>query len=64
MMTFDPVPIVWHQSFVDGTYYPRFFFVNREGVIDYSIAGRKEGELYRYFYSSLDTFKEQMRKLL
>lgn len=63
-MSSDPVVTAWFRSFVDGIYYPRFFFVNRDGVIDYSIASRKEGELYRYFYTSIDTFKEQMRKLL
>ena len=63
-MSSDPVVTAWFRSLVDGIYYPRFFFVNRDGVIDYSIASRKEGELYRYFYTSIDTFKEQMRKLL
>lgn len=49
---------------VDGVYYPRFFFVDRNGTIDYSVSSGKAGELYRYFYSSVDTFKDRMRQLL
>ena len=45
-------------------YYPRFFFVDRNGNIDYSVAASTEGQIYRYFYSKTAPFMENMRKIL
>ena len=49
---------------VDGVYYPRFFFIDSSGTINYSISSGKAGEPYRYFYSSVYSFKDRMRQLL
>ena len=49
---------------LDGVYYPRFFFVDRNGNIDYSVAASTEGQIYRYIYSKTAPFKENMRKIL
>ena len=49
---------------LDGSYYPRIFFIDSDGNIDYSIANGPENKIYRYFYSSVEACKENMRELL
>lgn len=61
---FRPGTINTVSNRIDGSYYPRFFFVDKNGNIDYSIASQPEGGLYRYYYSSPSTFKENMKKVL
>ena len=65
MMNLDQVifvlAVVW---ILDGAYYPRFIFVDKNGNIDYSITSQPEGSVYRYFYSKPDKFKENMNVLL
>ena len=48
----------------DGSYYPRILFIDSNGNIDYSLANGPESQIYRYFYSSVDACKNNMRKLL
>ena len=49
---------------LDGSYYPRILFIDSAGNIDYSIANGPENQIYRYFYSSVEACKENMRELL
>lgn len=40
------------------------FFVDKNGNIDYSYANSPSGQIYRYFFSKVEPFKEKMKQML
>ena len=48
----------------DGSYYPRMFFVDQNGNIDYTYVNATDGQMYRYFFGKVDVCKDLMKKML
>lgn len=57
---------VFYCYFIDGRgkYYPRVFFVNGDGSIDYEVNNAGYSPMYHYYYYDSDSLYDNMVKYL
>ena len=47
---------------VDGSYFPRFYFINPDGSVNYDIISDPEAEQYQFFYPEPERIVRSMKQ--
>ena len=51
-------------QFVDGAYFPRLYFINPDGSVNYDIVGDPQAEKYQFYYSGPEQIVDSMKKMI
>ena len=49
---------------VDGAYFPRIYFINPDGSVNYDIVGNPQAEKYQFYYSGPEHIISSMKKMI
>ena len=49
---------------IDGAYFPRIYFINPDGSVNYDIVGDPQAEKYQFYYSGPEQIITSMKKMI
>mgnify|MGYP002582436058 FL=1 len=52
------------HSSVDGAYFPRFYFINPDGSVNYDIISNPESTKYQFYYPGPEPLVDAMKRMI
>ena len=49
---------------IDGSYFPRFYFINPDGSVNYDIISDPDAEKYQFFYPEPERIVSSMKQMI
>lgn len=62
--TFQMGLLLYLIIIVDGVYFPRLYFINPDGSVNYGIVGDPQAEKYQFYYSTPEQIIDSMKKMI
>ena len=56
--------LMWIALFVDGSYFPRIYFINPDGSVNYDIISDPNAEKYQFFYPDAERIIDSMKQMI
>ena len=50
--------------YIDGSYFPRLYFINPDGSVNYDIISNPNIERYQFYYSGPEDIIESMKRMI